>query len=216
LLPAAGAKATDGQPEVASEPPDAGPPAPNRTLQATLCSSELVTKEGDRCFTSRVPHQVFDIPLWRRLVGPADAGKVPVMGDRERLAANLPAAQSERDRDERIVKAVVDRIDVTLKRMLAPLLAKIEKKLGMPVQEWFSIEQTAVLTGLSNDHVRRHVTSGLLPVSNQGTFEKPYYRIHRKDIDEWMAKRRETPLPARRKQKAAVPGSYVSRHHDNT
>src|SRR4051812_42437362 len=67
-------------------------------------------------------------------------------------------------------------------------------------QEWFSIEQTAALTGLSSDHVRRHVTAGLLPVSNMGTFEKPYYRIHRKDIDEWMARRRESPVPVPRKR----------------
>ncbi len=79
----------------------------------------------------------------------------------------------------------------------------------LPDQEWFSIEEVAVITGLSNDHVRRHVRTGLLPVVNQGTFEKPYYRIHRKDIDAWMDKRREAPSPAPRKK----PGPYVSRHH---
>jgi excisionase family DNA binding protein len=81
-----------------------------------------------------------------------------------------------------------------------------------PGRSGFSIEEAAALTGLSEDHVRRHVTAGLLPVSNQGTFEKPYYRIHRKDIDEWMAKRREAACPAPRKKKA--PAKYVSRHHN--
>ncbi len=106
-------------------------------------------------------------------------------------------------------------LEATLERLLAPLVAKLEKKLKMPPQEWFSIKEAAALTGLSDDHVRRHVTSGQLPVVNQGTFEKPLYRIHRKDIDEWMAKRREAPQPAPRKRKKAEPrpGSYVSRHH---
>ena len=72
-----------------------------------------------------------------------------------------------------------------------------------------SIEATAALTGLSADHVRRHVTSGLLSASNLGTFDKPYYRIHRRDIDEWMAKRRETAIPAPKKK----PSMYISRHH---
>jgi len=114
---------------------------------------------------------------------------------------------------EGFVSAVEKRLDVVLERLLTPILAKVEKKLTMPVQEWFSIQETAILTGLSSDHVRRHVTSGLLPVSNQGTHEKPYYRIHRKDIDEWMNKRREMPLPTRRHKKDAASSSYVSRHH---
>ena len=78
-------------------------------------------------------------------------------------------------------------------------------------QEWLSIDEVAQLTGLSDDHVRRHVTSGLLPVSNQGTYDKPYYRIHRSDIDEWMRKRRESPSPAPRKKKTAA--KFASRHH---
>jgi excisionase family DNA binding protein len=108
--------------------------------------------------------------------------------------------------EDRIARAVEERI--------TPLLDKLKEALKGPQQEWFSIEQASVLTGLSPDHVRQHVTAGMLPVSNMGTFEKPYYRIHRKDIDEWMAKRREAPNPAPRRKKADPgPGSYVSRHH---
>ena len=82
----------------------------------------------------------------------------------------------------------------------------------MPEQEWFSIDEAAMLTGLSADHVRRHVTGGTLPVCNQGTFEKPYYRIRRSDIDTWMSQRMQQPGPAARKKKT-TPGSYKSRHH---
>lgn len=95
---------------------------------------------------------------------------------------------------------------------LAELDARLRHKQAMPVQEWFSIDETAALTGLSADHVRRHVIAGTLPVCNQGTFEKPYYRIRRSDIDAWMTRRMQKPEPASRK-KQTTPGSYTSRHH---
>src|SRR5262245_12106954 len=84
-------------------------------------------------------------------------------------------------------------------------VARLGRSLAVPPQEWFSIEEVAALTGLSSAHVRRHVTSGLLPASNQGSFHKPYYRIHRADVDGWMRSRQESPRPARRK--APTPGS---------
>jgi hypothetical protein len=75
-------------------------------------------------------------------------------------------------------------------RVIERRLAELDMRLqhqqageGKPEQEWFSIDEVAALTGLSSDHVRRHVTGGTLPVCNQGTFEKPYYRIRRRDID---------------------------------
>jgi len=109
----------------------------------------------------------------------------------------------------------VGRTDAVLERLLRPLIEKLERRVQMPSQEWFSILETAALTGLSADHVRRHVTAGLLPAANQGTFEKPCYRVSRKDIDAWMERRKETPQPVSRKGKkaGAGPGSFVSRHH---
>ena len=98
-----------------------------------------------------------------------------------------------------------------LERIEAALAALAGRMQQRPEQEWLSVDEVAALTGLSDDHVRRHVTSGLLPVSNQGTYDKPYYRIRRSDVDEWMMKRRETPSPAPRKKKA-VP-KFASRHH---
>ncbi len=112
-----------------------------------------------------------------------------------------------------ITRIIEDRVDAVVERLLTPLMQKLEKKSDLPAQEWFSIRQTARLTGLSEDHVRRHVTAGLLPVVNQGTYDKPLYRIHRRDIDDWMAKRREAPHPAPRKKNGKPTGSYVSRHH---
>ena len=108
--------------------------------------------------------------------------------------------------EERIAQAVEERI--------ALMLEKLKAALEKPPQEWFSIKGAAALTDLSPDHIRRHVTAGMLPVSNLGTFEKPLYRIHRKDIEEWMSKRRESPQPAPRRKKAQPgPSSYISRHH---
>ena len=99
-----------------------------------------------------------------------------------------------------------------IERRLAELGMQIRNRQEMREQEWFSIDEVAALTGLSADHVRRHVTGGTLPVCNQGTFEKPYYRIRRSDIDAWMAQRMQQPGPAARKKKT-TPGSYKSRHH---
>jgi len=106
--------------------------------------------------------------------------------------------------------------DVSLEERLSRIESALERVAAAlsrgpaPEQEWFSIEEVARMTGLSDDHMRRHVTSGLLPVSNQGTYDKPYYRIHRRDVDEWMTKRRESPSPAPRKKK---PVRFASRHH---
>lgn len=104
----------------------------------------------------------------------------------------------------------MSRVEEQLGRMASTAVG-LEKKSRLPEQEWFSIKEVAALTGLSEDHVRRNVTSGRLPAAHQGTFDKPHYRIHRPDIDEWMVKRRETP-PARGKKKVGS-GSYAARHH---
>ena len=108
--------------------------------------------------------------------------------------------------------------DDALTTLLARLQA-IERKLDellheekQPEKEWLSIEEVCSLTGLSDDHIRRHVTAGLLPVCNQGTFEKPYYRVRRSDVDAWMAERMRQPGPATKKRKVR-PGGYASRHH---
>jgi hypothetical protein len=65
-------------------------------------------------------------------------------------------------------RSIEESIQATLERLLQPVVEKVAKKLEMPPQEWFSIKETAALTGLSVDHVRRHVTAGLLPVTNPG------------------------------------------------
>lgn len=102
----------------------------------------------------------------------------------------------------------LNRIEAALESILNGLAVK-----DRPAQEWLSIDEVAAVTGLSADHVRRHVTSGMLPVCNQGTYEKPYYRIRRADVDAWMSQRMQEPGPAPRKRKAG-PGGYASRHHD--
>jgi excisionase family DNA binding protein len=114
---------------------------------------------------------------------------------------------------------MVNQLKLMMQQIMPPvreLMLWWRTKAGTPTQEWLSIEETAGLTGLSDDYVRRHVTSGLLPVANMGTFDKPLYRIRRRDIDDWMAKRREAPCPAPRKRKNVErgPGSYRSRHHN--
>lgn len=91
----------------------------------------------------------------------------------------------------------------------------LERTLAGPRQEWFSIEDVAVLTGLSNDHIRRAVTGGTLAASNMGTPDRPYYRISRKDIDSFMEKRKAGAYPPPGRTKAAKrtkPPLPVSEH----
>jgi excisionase family DNA binding protein len=92
-------------------------------------------------------------------------------------------------------------IDATLERLLLPIVEKLKKRLELPPQEWFSIKETAALTGLSADHIRRAVSGGTLPCSNVGTNDRPTYRISRTDIAQWMERRKAGALPPSRRKK---------------
>jgi excisionase family DNA binding protein len=80
-------------------------------------------------------------------------------------------------------------------------------------QEWFSIKEAAVLTGLSAKHLRRAVLGGTLPASNVGTPDRPVYRISREDLKGWMDRRKAGALPPPGRKRAAAPQPPVSRHH---
>jgi hypothetical protein len=71
-----------------------------------------------------------------------------------------------------------------------------------------------VWTDLSQKHIRRAVVGGTLPAANQGTPDRPIYRISRKDIEEWMERRKAGPQPPPRRKKgaASVAALPVSRH----
>jgi len=94
---------------------------------------------------------------------------------------------------------------------LTRVLEKLERRAEMPVQEWFSIKEAAVLTGLSQDHIRRAVTGGTLPCSNVGTPDRSIYRISRKDIELWMERRKAGAMPPPQKRKKGKE-VVVSRH----
>ena len=79
------------------------------------------------------------------------------------------------------------------------------KPVAAAAAEWLSIKEAAAVTGLSATTVRRAVVGRRdLPASNAGTANRPTGRIARKDLDEWME---------RKKGEAAVavpPGSELS------
>ena len=58
------------------------------------------------------------------------------------------------------------------------------------VIDFLSIKDAAGLTSLSYSHVRRAVLSGELPASNIGSTRHPVYRIARKDLAEWMERKK--------------------------
>jgi excisionase family DNA binding protein len=74
---------------------------------------------------------------------------------------------------------------------------------------YYSIQQAAVYTSLSEDHVRRAVVGGTLPAANLGTAGRPLYRIAVKDIDRWWEERKSGPKPPPRRGQSLPP----SRHH---
>jgi len=80
----------------------------------------------------------------------------------------------------------------------------IERRLGRPrvEQEYLSIKEAKVYTGLSDDHIRRAVLGGTLPASNVGTPDRALYRIRRSNIDAWMKEREAGPKPPQRHKKA--------------
>jgi excisionase family DNA binding protein len=95
-------------------------------------------------------------------------------------------------------------------------LDRMEKaKAEMPPQGYFKIKQAMAYTRLSDDHIRRAVTSGRLPVSNIGTPNRPLYLISKADIDAWMEKQKAgpQPRPARKNGQPEVRKLPPSRHY---
>lgn len=92
----------------------------------------------------------------------------------------------------------------------------IIERLGQPEPAYFNIANAAKYLGLSGPFIRRAVTSGMLSVSNVGTPDKPAYRISRKDLHEYMEKRKAGAIarPTKRKKgEQAVRTLPPSRHY---
>jgi excisionase family DNA binding protein len=96
-----------------------------------------------------------------------------------------------------------DRMEQVLRRL---------ERVNVVSQGYISIKQAATYTGLSPVHIRRAATGGTLPCSNVGTYDRPTYRISRKDIDAWMEKRKAGAFPPPRKKRPDQPQLPVSRH----
>lgn len=81
--------------------------------------------------------------------------------------------------------------------VFATRLERIEGKLDEAVQsrnqpdaEYVSIKRAAKITSLSYSHIRRAILAGELTASNNGGPAHPIYRIARKDLVEWMKRKR--------------------------
>ena len=55
---------------------------------------------------------------------------------------------------------------------------------------YFRIREVAETTRLSESYIRRAIRSGDLPASNVGTPDHPTWRISRKDLVEWMDRKK--------------------------
>ena len=59
-----------------------------------------------------------------------------------------------------------------------------------PGLAYFTIREVAETTRLSESHIRRAIRRADLPASNVGTPDHPIWRISRKDLVEWMDRKK--------------------------
>ena len=86
------------------------------------------------------------------------------------------------------------------------ILNDLKRLASFQGQSWLSIQDTAKIVGVSEDHIRRFIRAGYLSVANIGTPDRPLYRISRKDIDTFMEQRKTSPLPPRRQKAKRADG----------
>lgn len=79
----------------------------------------------------------------------------------------------------------------------------------LPAQEFYSVNQVAAITGLSDKHIRRAIVGGTLIASDLGTKDHPLYRVSRGNILKWMKDRENGAIPPMKRPQVVPP----SRHH---
>lgn len=67
---------------------------------------------------------------------------------------------------------------------------RMEKALVSQEAEYLSLHQAALITGLSERHIRRAVHAKKLLAFNAGTERHPLYRIKRSGLEQWMEERK--------------------------
>jgi excisionase family DNA binding protein len=81
---------------------------------------------------------------------------------------------------------------------------------SLPAPEFYSIKQAARVVGVSADHIRRAVVSGVLAASNVGTMGKPTYRVACADLLGWVDMGKAGAIASAPRRRNITP---VSRHH---
>ena len=59
-----------------------------------------------------------------------------------------------------------------------------------PGPDYVSVKGAVRITGLSDSHLRRAIRAGELPASNMGSDRHPVWRVARKDLDQWIEKKK--------------------------
>lgn len=125
-----------------------------------------------------------------------------------RTASRSHAMEDTATMEERIVSC--------FEQHLSGILRRFETLLTPPERGCFSVSEAAEFVRCSEDHIRRHIKGGTLPVANIGMEDGPDYRILRADLLDWLQKRKTGAIPPpRRKPKKTTPAvsPYQSRHH---
>lgn len=89
------------------------------------------------------------------------------------------------------------------------VVTKVHPDAPLPAQEWLSIKNLHVLTGLSHTIIRRAIVGGMLVASDTGTKDHPHYRVSRENLKKWMSEREHGAKPPASRKTVPV----HSRHH---
>jgi excisionase family DNA binding protein len=71
-----------------------------------------------------------------------------------------------------------------------PDLGAAVPKQDAPAPDYVSVKGAVRITGLSDSHLRRAIRAGELPASNMGSSKHPFWRIARKELDQWIEKKK--------------------------
>jgi hypothetical protein len=107
-------------------------------------------------------------------------------------------------------EALEVRVETTLERLFRPLLDRLAAKVEKPPQEWYSVQQTAAITGLSPKHIRRAIRRGELSCSDLGSGKRSMPRVARQDIENWFKANRLKQAPSK-SERDALADHYFGR-----
>lgn len=184
-------------------------------LKEAWKSDEADTPLGQAIARLRIPFELGDGKRWyyERIISFMSAVRQALAAIDDSVSPDLPPFMLEPAAVARFFRIPLEDLNWqgNSASQVAQMLTRIEDKLDAVIEQpacepdYCSIKQAAKITGLSDSHMRRAIRSGELPASNAGTQFRPAWRIARKDLDDWLEKKKGGhSVPPRSKLKELV------------